>query len=260
MATVHTILSTSPTPALLIAVVTYLSVSAVSVGSVVAAVKGKVPHHELSLVISVASQMNWIRILFQTVPILPAVEQVRMPPSSKVLAADPLLRGRAVRLGGWRVLAVVVALVADGPPIALGLLGVVAAHVDGVKHLRVAILIIRADKVSRLTARNTVPVFSAIELIRKVAVTDSSAVYLVVRRGAVLGGAGRGGRRGTMDRVITGPVSAVHIMGVGAPVVGLVILLIIGAGLMGHTSLVTPIELVAGLRVRHGHKVIGAAN
>ena len=71
MATVHTILSTSPTPALLIAVVADLSVSAVSVGSIVAAVKGKVPHHELSLVISVASQMNWIRILFQTVPILP---------------------------------------------------------------------------------------------------------------------------------------------------------------------------------------------
>ena len=160
-----------------------------------------------------------------------------MPASSQVLAADPLLGRSAVRLGGGRVLAVGVALVADGPTIALGLLRVVAAHEHRVEHLGLTVLIVGADEVAGLAAGDTVPVLATVELVGEVSVAHGGAVDLVVRGRAVLGGAGGGGRGRTVHGVVTGSVSTVHIIGVGAPVVVSIILLVIGTGLSGHTTL-----------------------
>ena len=110
-----------------------------------------------------------------------------MVSSSQILAADLLFWRSTVWLGSGSVLAVVVALITDWSPITLGLLSIVTSHVHSVKHLRVTMLIIRTDEVARLAARNTVPVFPAVELVREVSITHSSAVDLVVRGRAVLG-------------------------------------------------------------------------
>ena len=160
-----------------------------------------------------------------------------MPASPQVLATDLLLWRSAVWLWSGSVLTIGVTLVTDWPTIALGLLGVVAAHEHCVEHLGLAILIIRTDKVAGLAARDAVPVLATVELVREVAIAHGRAVDLVVGGRAVLGGAGGGGRGWTVHRVVTGSVSAVHIMGVCAPVIGLVILLVIWTGLAGHTTL-----------------------
>jgi len=182
VATVDRVVSSSTVrPALLVAVITDLSLTTVCLSSEVAAIEHEVPHHELPLLVSVAGQVDWLSILLQTVPVLPAVEHVRMVSSSQILAADLLFWRSAVWLGSGSVLAVVVALITDWSPITLGLLSIVASHVHSVKHLRVTMLIIRTDEVARLAARNTVPVFPAVELVREVSITHSSAVDLVIR-------------------------------------------------------------------------------
>ena len=78
----------------------------------------------------------------------------------------------AVRGVSGRGLAVVVALVAHRPPVAVGQVVEVAAVEDEVEHLGVAVSVVRAhDVLGRVRPPDAVPVLAAVVLVREVAGT-----------------------------------------------------------------------------------------
>ena len=102
-------------------------------------------------------------------PVAAAIEGVRMPASSQLRAVNLLILGCTVRGQGRCGLAVVVTLVADGSPVTLDVLLVVAAVIDGAVHLRCAVLGVRAQDVLGTSSLDAVPVLAAIVRIRIVA-------------------------------------------------------------------------------------------
>ena len=156
-------------PASLIALVADGPLSASRLLQVVAAVVGQVPDHELAVLVQVAQQMLGLRVLLEAVPVAAAIEGVWMPASPQLRAVNLLILGCTVGGQGGCGLAVVVALVADGPPVTLDVLLVVAAVIDGAVHLRRAILGVRAQDVLGTSSLDAVPVLAAIVGIRIVA-------------------------------------------------------------------------------------------
>ena len=63
-------------PASRVTIVTHGSVTTVRVGRVVAPVVGRVPHHELAVLVRVADQVLRLSIGLQTVPVTPRHSQV----------------------------------------------------------------------------------------------------------------------------------------------------------------------------------------
>merc|ERR1719330_1801013 len=120
--------------------------------------------------------MLGLRVLLEAVPVAAAVEGVRVPASPELRAVNLLVLGRAVGGQGGRGLAVVVALVADWPPVALDVLLVVAAVVGCAVHLWSAVLGVRAQDVLRAPALDAVPVLAAVVGIRIVASSHRVAV------------------------------------------------------------------------------------
>ena len=156
-------------PATLIALVADGSVPASRLLQVVAAVVGQVPDHELAVLVQVTQQMLGLRVLLEAVPVAAVVEGVRMPASPELSAVNLLILGRAVGGHGGRGIAIVVALVADWPPVTLDVLLVVAAVVSGAVHLGRAVLGVRAQDVLGAPALDAVPVLAAVVGIRIVA-------------------------------------------------------------------------------------------
>ena len=149
-------------PAPVVALVAYRPVPAVGLLQVVAAVVGHVPHHELAVLVQVAEQVLRLRVLLEAVPVAAAVVGVRVPASPELTTVDLLILGGAVGGQGGRGLAVVVALVADWPPVTLDVVPVVAAVIDGAVHLGVALLVIWTQNVFRAAALDAVPVLAAV--------------------------------------------------------------------------------------------------
>ena len=113
--------------------------------------------------------MLGLRILLEAVPVAAAVEGVGMPASPELRAVNLLILGRAVG-GGWGcVLAVVVALVADWPPVTLDVLLEVAAVVYGAVHLGGPVLGVWAQDVLGAPALDAVPVLATVVGIRIIA-------------------------------------------------------------------------------------------
>merc|ERR1712227_450859 len=142
--------------------------------------------------------MLGLRVLLEAVPVAAAVEGVWMPASPQLRAVNLLILGCTVRGQGGCGLAVVVALVADGPPVTLDVLLVVAAVIDGAVHLGRPVLGVRAQDVLRASSLDAVPVLAAIVGIRIVA----SSHCVTVERGSgatVLGGGGSGGGLRAVD-------------------------------------------------------------
>ena len=155
-------------PAPVVALVAYRPVPAVGLLQVVAAVVGHVPHHELAVLVQVAEQVLRLRVLLEAVPVAAAVVRVRVPASPELTAVDLLLLGGAVIMLGGSVHAVVVALIADWPPVTLDVVPVVTAVVDGAEHLRVALLVVRTQNMLRPAALDAVPVLAAVVRVREV--------------------------------------------------------------------------------------------
>ena len=149
-------------PAPLVALVAYRPVPAVGLLQIVAAVVGHVPDHELAVLVQVAEQVLGLRVLLEAMPVAAAVVGVRVPASPELTAVNLLiLRGAVVWLGR-RVHTVVVALIADWPPVTLDILLVVTAIVDGAVHLGVAMLVIWTQNVFGAAALDAVPVLAAV--------------------------------------------------------------------------------------------------
>mgnify|MGYP001272734016 CR=1 FL=1 len=102
-------------------------------------------------------------------PVAAAVVGVRVPASPQLPAVDLLVLGGAVGGQSGGRLAVVVALIADRPPVTLDVVPVVAAIVDCAIHLRIALLVIRTQNVLRAATLDAVPVLAAVVGVRVVA-------------------------------------------------------------------------------------------
>lgn len=112
-----------------------------------------------------------------------SVVTIRFAGAVQIMTAVQL----SVRAGGWFV-AVLVTLVTDRPIPALSVLKIVAAFVCQVKHLRVAILIIRTEEVLGLCLFvEAMPVPPAVVLVGEPSGTHVLAAYPLVIRGAVWG-------------------------------------------------------------------------
>ena len=186
----------------------------------------------------------------------PAVVRVRMPSSTQIFAFNDLVIRNAGRRFSWRVLTIVVTLITNGSAIAPGLGGEVTSHVGQVEHHWARTIVsIWTHNVLGITALDTVPVFPAVVLVREVSVTR----HLAINWGsgaAVLGGCGRGGGGRAVGGVVAGAGPAVHIIGEGAPVVPVVVLEVILAGLVGDAALAALVVLPARLGVRLCHVVL----
>ena len=110
-----------------------------------------------------------------------------------------------------------------------------------------------------LTTLDTVPVLPAVVLVSEVSVPGHLAVD---GRGgaAVHGGGGGGGGGRAMGRVRARAGAALHVVGERAPVVAVVVLVVVGALLERDAALAALVVLPAGLRVSHGHVVLGTAD
>jgi len=197
-------------------------------------------------------KMLSFRVFVETMPESSAVEFVGVPPWTQLLAVDVLVVRNAVLRGCRSGLTVHVAVVTDRSSSALGILWEVAAVVGQVIHrgFWVVMAVRTSDVVRCVRSFDTVPELSAVVLIRIVSWAHLFAVDPLVLRGTIglLGGCGRRGR--TMDIPWrTRTVPAVNVLGIGAPCLCGVKLLVTRTGLMSHATLLALVVLEAGIWV-----------
>jgi len=154
----------------------------------------------------------------RAVPVLPAVEVVRIPPVFLVRAVHEM---SAIFSGGVPRFAVVVAFVADRSLPAVGVLLEVAPIEDEVIYFWSPCLrIIGAEQVFSFPLV-AVPVFSTVVGVGEIPISELTAV----RNMSTVDGCGSGGwwwSCGTHSRVVTRSGATVNIVSVGAPAENLV--------------------------------------
>ena len=232
-----------------------LSVSLYEIFTVVS-----IKHLRVPVLVVRTQEMFGLTCWCRAVPVSPAVVFVREPARPHHRAVDILLRGAAVRGGGGSggVVTVRITIVTDGPAGAVCEVLIVTPVVHQVEHLGVAVLVIGTEVMLRVQARLTVPVSPAVVRVGVVTLPYSLTVNSLLGRGAVwLGGCGGGGRRAVNIPIRTGTVPALHVSRVHTEPVENVILEVVWTGLVGDTTTLTLVELVAQLGVWLLNKVIG---
>lgn len=147
-------------------------------------------------------------------PVPSAVELVREPAGSLHLAVDMLLGGAAVGGGGGGggVVTVGITLVTDRAAATVSEVVVVTAQVKEIKHLRVAVLVVRTEEVFSVQAGLTAPVAPAVVRVGVVTSAQLVTVHPLVLWSTVrLRGCGGQWRRTVNVSVWTGPGAAVHV-------------------------------------------------